>query len=307
MKVEMSRRLPKEVLLVARKKQPDEGPKEGAPLWMVTFSDMNSLMMGFFVTLFSMSTLSPGKFQQVSYGFQTIMSSPPGILTGGKSLSQQPLITSNPGIRQSILQIQANPEYKGMITVEETNQGLLIELENAAFFQSGSANLSALAKDLLSKIGELIIEHSTNPLWVYGYTSDLPLPTDSIYTSKWDLSASRAAAVVWFFLNDLKNKRANELVTQVMNGQFQPDYWYNPSRFVAIGMGDVPVKSAIDSKTASINLEIQSLRQEYAAGEISYEELLDKTQSLNSEINTMESQINESYNRVDILVKNQGD
>jgi chromosome segregation ATPase len=72
-------------------------------------------------------------------------------------------------------------------------------------------------------------------------------------------------------------------------------------------MGDVPVKSAIDSKTASINLEIQSLRQEYAAGEISYEELLDKTQSLNSEINTMESQINESYNRVDILVKNQGD
>lgn len=290
---------------MAHKKQ--EEIKESAPLWMVTFSDMNSLMMGFFVTLFSMSTLSPGKFQQVSYGFQTIMSSPPGILVGGKSMSQQPLITSNPGVQQAILQIQVNPEYKGMITINQTNEGLLVELHNAAFFEPGSANLSAFAKDLLAKIGELIIEHSTNPLWVYGYTSNQPLPKDSIYPSKWSLSAARSAAVVWFFLNDLKNKRANELVSEVMSGQFNPNYWYNPSRFVAIGLGDVPVNSAISSKTAPINDELQALRQEYAAGEISYDELASKSQSLNAEIQTMASQINESYNRVDILIKNQGD
>ncbi len=293
---------------MARNKKPkDEGPKEGAPLWMVTFSDMNSLMMGFFVTLFSMSTLSPGKFQQVSYGLQTVMNSPPGILVGGKSLNQEPLITSNPGIRQAILEIQNNSEYKGMITIDETNQGLLVELHNAAFFDPGSANLSAIAKALLAQIGELIIEHSTNPLWVYGYTSDQPLPNDSIYPSKWSLSAARAAAVVWFFLNDLKNKRANELVNQVMNGQFQPDYWYNPDRFVAIGLGDVPVNDAITSKTIPINQQIQALRQEYASGQISYEELSNQTQSLNSQIKQIETQVNDSYNRVDILIKKQGD
>lgn len=290
---------------MARKK-PEEF-KESAPLWMITFSDMNSLMMGFFVTLFSMATISPGKFQQVSYGFQTIMSSPPGILVGGKSMSQEPLITSNPGIRQSIIQIQSNPEYKGMITIEQTNEGLLVELHNAAFFEPGSANLSAVAKDLLAKIGEIIIEHSTNPLWVYGYTSDQPLPNDSIYPSKWSLSAARAAAVVWFFLNDLKNKRANELVSEVMNGQFDPNYWYNPSRFVAIGMGDVPVKKAIESQTASINQQLQALRQEYAAGQISYEELSMKSKSLNDQLNKIVEGVNSSYNRVDILIRNQGD
>ncbi|BBJ27554.1 OmpA/MotB family protein [Athalassotoga saccharophila] len=290
---------------MARKK-PEEF-KESAPLWMITFSDMNSLMMGFFVTLFSMATISPGKFQQVSYGFQTLMSSPPGILVGGKSMSQEPLITSNPGIRQSIIQIQANPEYKGMITIEQTNEGLLVELHNAAFFEPGSANLSSLAKDLLAKIGEIIIEHSTNPLWVYGYTSTEPLPKDSIYPSKWSLSAARAAAVVSFFLNDLKNQRANELVSEIMSGQFDPNYWYNPNRFVAIGRGDVPAQQAIESQTSSINQELQALRQEYAAGQISYEELVTKSKVLNDELNKMAQDINLSYNRVDILIRNQGD
>ncbi len=290
---------------MARKK-PEEF-KESAPLWMITFSDMNSLMMGFFVTLFSMATISPGKFQQVSYGFQTIMSSPPGILVGGKSMSQEPLITSNPGIRQSIIQIQANPEYKGMITIEQTNEGLLVELHDAAFFEPGSANLSALAKSLLAKIGEIIIEHSTNPLWVYGYTSTEPLPKDSIYPSRWALSAARAAAVVSFFLNDLKNKRANELVSEIMSGQFDPNYWYNPNRFVAIGRGDVPAEDAIKSQTSSINQELEALRQEYAAGQISYEELATKSKTLNDELNKMVQEINLSYNRVDILIRNQGD
>lgn len=292
--------------MARKKKNPECAP--GAPAWMSTYSDMNSLLMTFFIALVAMSTLSPGKFQQVSVGIQTAFNTtPPGVLMGGKSISQEPLVTSNAGVRQEILHIKANPKYKGKITVKETNQGLLVELHNLAFFKPGSAELTSEAKDFLAQIGAAVIEHSTNPLWVYGYTTDLPLPRDSIYPSKWHLSSARAASVVWFFVHELKNARANEKVTEVMNGQFDPNYWYNPSRFLAIGVGDVPVKKAISEKSNAIDQKLQAIRQEYASGQITYEQLSKEASSLNAQRKKVIEEVRNSYRRVDILVKRQGE
>ena len=292
---------------MARKKKCPE-PPPSTPQWMSTYSDMNSLLMTFFIALVAMSTLSPGKFQQVSVGIQTAFHmTPPGILMGGKSLSQEPLVTSNAGVRQEILNIKANPKYKGKITLKETNQGLLVELHNLALFKPGSAELTAQAKELLAQIGVAVIEHSTNPLWVYGYTTDLPLPPDSIYPSKWHLSSARAASVVWFFVHELKNARANEMVTEVMNGQFDPDYWYNPSRFLAIGVGDVAVKNAIKGNSTMIDQKLQALRQEYASGQITYSQFSKEADVLYAQRKKMIEEIRNSYRRVDILIKRQGE
>ncbi len=293
---------------MARKQQKCPECKAGSPAWMSTFSDMNSLLMTFFIALVAMSTLSPGKFQQVSVGIQTAFNTtPPGVLTGGKSLSEEPLVTSNAGIRQEVLRISANPKYKGKITVKDTNQGLLVELHNMAFFKPGSAELTAQAKELLASVGEIIIEHCTNPLWVYGYTTDIPLPKDSIYPSKWHLSAARAASVIWFFVHELKNVRANEEVVKIMNGQFDPNYWYDPSRFVAIGLGEEPMLKKLKSETFSVEQKLQALRQEYASGQINYEELTQQASQLNYQISTITKKVRDSYRRVDILVKKQGE
>ncbi len=275
---------------------------------MSTFSDMNSLLMTFFIALVAMSTLSPGKFQQVSVGIQTAFNTtPPGVLTGGKSLSQEPLVTSNSGIRQEVLHINANPKYKGKITVKETDKGLLVELQNMAFFKPNSAELTSEAKKLLLQIGIAVVEHSTNPLWVYGYVTDLPLPKDSIYPSKWHLSAARAASVVWFFVHELKNIRVNEEVVKVMNGQFDPNYWYNPARFVAIGLGEVPMKRALESKSVAVEQKLQALRQEYASGQIDYEQLSDEASTLNAQLKKINLDVRNAYRRVDILIRRQGE
>ena len=293
---------------MARKQQKCPECKTGSPAWMSTFSDMNSLLMTFFIALVAMSTLSPGKFQQVSVGIQTAFNTtPPGVLTGGKSLSEEPLVTSNAGIREEVLHISANPKFKGKITIKETNQGLLVELHNMAFFKEGSAELTSQAKELLSAVGKSIIEHSTNPLWVYGYTTDIPLPKDSIYPSKWHLSAARAASVIWFFLHELKNVRSNEEVVKIMNGQFDPNYWYDPSRFVAIGVGEEPMLEKLKSETFSIEQKLQALRQEYASGQISYEQLSQEASTLNNQKSFITQKVRDSYRRVDILVKKQGE
>ena len=48
------------------RKAPQEEAKQGAPEWMVTFSDLITLLMTFFVLLYSMSSIETSKFESVA-------------------------------------------------------------------------------------------------------------------------------------------------------------------------------------------------------------------------------------------------
>jgi len=98
-----------------RKKKQPEAPKGS---WLTTYGDMVTLLLTFFVLLFSMATISPGKFQQVVVGLRSALTGmPPSVLTGGKSLSEEPLITSQRGVYQELIRIAE--EYKGKITIRK--------------------------------------------------------------------------------------------------------------------------------------------------------------------------------------------
>jgi len=53
-------------------KKKDEEQGGGAPEWMVTFSDAMTLLMVFFILLFSMSTIDAKKEAQLSMAFNNI-------------------------------------------------------------------------------------------------------------------------------------------------------------------------------------------------------------------------------------------
>ena len=56
---------------MARKKKEEQGLPPGTPApWMSTFSDLMTLLMCFFVLLFSMSTIDAAKFEEVAKSFQ---------------------------------------------------------------------------------------------------------------------------------------------------------------------------------------------------------------------------------------------
>jgi len=275
----------------------------GSPAWMTTFSDLNSLLMTMFVALFSMSTISPGKFQQVAMSFKNLFEGEPlGVLVGGKSMSEDPLITSNPGVKEDLLKIVEDEKFKGKITLEETDRGLMVSLKDIAFFNIGSAELTKEAKDILYKIGTIILEKTSNEVEIYGYTDDQKTTLDNIYPSNWHLAGARAASVASFFTGEMKNRRSLERIGDVKNGLFDINYFYNSLRFFPISAGDRDILQEIEYLNASNKSEKNILNSKFQNGEITAVELQKSINQLDQSYNNKVEELRNEYRRIDILI-----
>ncbi len=193
----------------------------GAPGWMVTFGDMMSLLLCFFVVLLSFSTMDPAMYKEVS-----------GSLKQALGVQRDDIVYDMPkGI--DIISRTFNPVFsvdvllskikstirlyliKGEVQVEYKSNKVILRMKNNMVFAPGSAKLTKKAKIILDKLRP-VIESVPGDVMVAGYTDNIPIH-NSKYNSNWSLSAARAAAVVNYLLS---------------KGHIDPD------RMAAVGYGD---------------------------------------------------------------------
>lgn len=93
---------------------------------------------------------------------------------------------------------------------------VMINMSDKMLYQSGSANLTARATEVLGKIATIINARPDLEVMVEGYTDNVPINTDCI-KDNWDLSVKRATSVV-----------------RVL----QTKYNIDPNRLIAAGRGE---------------------------------------------------------------------
>ncbi|MDJ1305674.1 MAG: OmpA family protein [Candidatus Midichloria sp.] len=110
-------------------------------------------------------------------------------------------MSTQENIERQIQSDAALSKFKNQITLEQTPDGLLIQVQDSdkqEMFESGSATLSPNAKLILEKIVKLI-QYSPNFISIGGYTDRINNNTGN-YTA-WELSADRANAARRFIVN----------------------------------------------------------------------------------------------------------
>lgn len=180
----------------------------GAPEWMTTYSDMVTLLLTFFILMFSFSSVDAQKFESMMRSFQGSL----GILEGGKTLSELPLATNgsdidmeSDGIYEHLSQeIQEYLNQNGLgesVNIINGNNGLILRFNENVLFDSGKADLKPQAMDTLSYICSLLNadDFSGKKIRVEGHTDNVPI-YNSKYPSNWELSVSRACNVVRFMI-----------------------------------------------------------------------------------------------------------
>lgn len=192
----------------------------GAPAWMLTFADLMSLLLAFFVLLFSFSEMDKQKFKELSgslrnaFGvhkempaFQTPVGN--NIIAREFSPAQTRPTVENQIRQEALRELQralaqdlsfvesqfAEEIAHNQVEVEVSENGfIIIRLMENVTFESASANLTLSAWPVLEKLGD-VIGHIPGDIVVSGHTDSLPIH-NSRFRSNWDLSSARAATVL---------------------------------------------------------------------------------------------------------------
>jgi chemotaxis protein MotB len=207
----------------------DHGGEEGgggAERWLLTYSDMITLLLALFIVLFSISAVNVSKFRTLKETLDQAFS--PHILSGGGSIvpnggseatkeKATAAIAALHAERASAAKSAAEQEqfealkrkldeyakehgFANQIETVINQRGLIIRLlTDRVLFDSGSAALKAQAAPLLSEISNLVNLDRSHPILVEGNTDDVPIAT-SEFPSNWELSVARATDVVSFMI-----------------------------------------------------------------------------------------------------------
>ncbi|VAX18618.1 Flagellar motor rotation protein MotB [hydrothermal vent metagenome] len=201
-----------------KKKKEDSGDEVDPEMWMVTFGDLLSLLITFFVLLFSMATLDQqvledmffssfmGGAGALSFGHgsavknvqtkQIISKRQQGLrefheFLLDKSKSDK-MLTSLSGLAESLLASD--------VTVKKRGPSFVLAFRSEKMFEPGGVELKPSIKKALEKLGN-VLRYSETEVMIEGHTDDIQISTPE-YPSNWELSATRAARVMMFFINE---------------------------------------------------------------------------------------------------------
>jgi chemotaxis protein MotB len=174
----------------------DKECKGGAPGWMVTYGDLMSLLLTFFVLLLSFSSIQESKFREAIGSLKGAL----GILSGQEQVvyqSQIPPITmasmqKNIRIQKMIKSFRDYLKREGLtdnVKLDVSDDGLRIIITDPILFSLGKANLMPDAYSLLKRLADILIAVD-GEVKVNGYTCNLPIHTAE-FLSNWELSSAR--------------------------------------------------------------------------------------------------------------------
>lgn len=186
---------------------------EGIDSWLITYSDMITIILCFFILFFyysegQVSILSKVK-NSLSTKVESLEKENQELKQNNEKLSsvlfdikniEQDLKTSNKDFVKKL-------KEKNMldnIELKETKKGLLIRFKDNVLFTSASANISDFGLEILKEIGK-DLNKIDNKILVEGHTDNIPINSLN-YSSNWELSSARAINVVNFLSKELDIK-----------------------------------------------------------------------------------------------------
>lgn len=238
----------------------------GAPKWMVTYSDMVTLILVFFILLFSISQVDSAKFNAISDSFRNRMifdfyPSPvpmdnptenTSVQESGKNSNEFENPTQQKNINDrdnedakkedSLSSLMKDVEkyldenkLNNVISASRTERGVILVLQESILFDSGEAAILDSGKPFLNKIGTLL-EKIPNQVKVEGHTDSRPI-SNYRYPSNWELSGARASSVIRYLINENQ---------------------FDQGRFSSVGYGDTkPIVPNTNAENWSKNRRVE--------------------------------------------------
>lgn len=169
--------------------------------WLLTYADMITLLLAFFVILYAISKVDAKKYQALAVSMRGAFGSAGSSHVtsggaGGEHLPPKP----DPGfdLAEKLRQSLGQDLGAGTVQIERTESGILLRFQDTVFFERGKADLQAQARRILDNVAS-VIASLPNGIEAEGHTDTLPIRSAQ-FPSNWELSVARATAVVRYLV-----------------------------------------------------------------------------------------------------------
>lgn len=179
--------------------------------WLTTFADMVTLLLAFFVLLFSMSVIDQKQFTDSFLTVREVFGGDDQNLLTSKVRQDDSAILETVRLQKQLIEAQRKV-YSDIRTYLNQNglegqigaifdEGIItLRLPSAAMFKSGSATLSPQGYKMLEEMRQLFLKNKDQVVNIKGYTDDIPPNRSSRYKDNWELSALRAVNVLRYYI-----------------------------------------------------------------------------------------------------------
>lgn len=213
----------------------------GTPLWVIG-SVLGMALMGAY---FGLSMMISGEGSAVSQRLLTI--NPTGQVSLVRTVAFTPLEVDQAELVQTgqldrIKEGMAKDITDGLVEVDVKGEFIFIRVNNAALFASGKADTKPEFNDLGARI-TTALNAEPGPVYIFGYTDNVPMSGRGRFKNNHDLSLARAEAVKAVLANGMTD----------------------PERFVVEGKGEAdPIgdNEAEDGRALNRRVEIMIKREE---------------------------------------------
>jgi chemotaxis protein MotB len=186
---------------------------EGAPDWLLTYGDMTTLLLTFFIMMFTTAEIDGSELRMILAAFQGL-----GAMRGGNTLevgklaelgnsimslpSQEKGRSLDEARKQAISLFQ--PELRTRkVRIQEDERGLVISLAADSFFRPASADVDIdQSRQILQKISRLLTSPQMDEriFRIEGHTDSIPTDPGGDYPTNWELSAARSINVLKYLV-----------------------------------------------------------------------------------------------------------
>ncbi|WP_172257063.1 OmpA/MotB family protein [Saccharibacillus deserti] len=220
-----------------RRRKRREGPAHQQERWLITYADLLTLLLIFFIIMYAVSTIDAEKYEAVSGSLQTTFQAGTSILeggpkitgeqgqqipgsegddegTGGEEAQIEPVPEDEPtarelafreqerqlaGFLQTIQSYVEENNLQDQIFVADKPQGISITLSDRFLFDIGRADLKSGAAGILDRLSSLFGTIGAT-ISIEGHTDNQPIKGGR-YADNWELSGDRALSVLRYFID----------------------------------------------------------------------------------------------------------
>lgn len=159
--------------------------------WLLTYSDMITLLLAFFAMLIAVSQTDIALWEQMKQGMRSDVA--------GKEKVETPLAEIKIDL-DSLLQEERN---QGLVGIVLDKNGIVLSFNSSSLYNSGEAILLPSGERIITKVTQALnaLGYYQFRVDVEGHTDNVPINTPR-FPSNWELSVARASEVVKFFIRE---------------------------------------------------------------------------------------------------------